>query len=87
MTLDHRRIETIVSEVLERLEAQRAGREAGARPGPASPLGVHPDLDAGVIPPGGNVECAEGHRPVDELYDGRRPMDGSDPEATRGQRS
>src|SRR5213593_4813934 len=48
MTLDHRRIETIVSEVLERLEAQRAGREAGARPGPASPLGVHPDLDSAI---------------------------------------
>jgi len=48
MTLDHRRIETIVSEVLERLEAQRAGGEAERRPGPASPLGVHPDLDSAI---------------------------------------
>jgi acyl-CoA reductase-like NAD-dependent aldehyde dehydrogenase len=44
MTVDHRRIESIVSEVLERLESRREGRpgEGGAA------LGVHPDLDAAV---------------------------------------
>ena len=41
-----------------------------------------PDLDAGVIPRGGHLECAEGHRRVHELYDGRRPVDGSDPRSS-----
>ncbi|HTK31425.1 MAG TPA: aldehyde dehydrogenase family protein [Candidatus Saccharimonadaceae bacterium] len=44
MTLDARRIESIVSEVLERLDS-------GAKPGPrdaTAPLGVHPDLDTAV---------------------------------------
>ena len=45
MTLEPGRVESIVSEVLERLaapEGARAGASAGA------PLGIHPDLDHGV---------------------------------------
>jgi len=42
MALDERRIASIVSEVLERLDSGRAG------PGSRAPLGVHPDLDAAV---------------------------------------
>ena len=34
----------------------------------------------------GHLECAEGHRRVDELYDRRRPVDGSGPHAARRQR-
>jgi acyl-CoA reductase-like NAD-dependent aldehyde dehydrogenase len=47
MTVDDRRIEAIVAEVLERLETGRApaGRRDGAAGGP---LGVHPDLDTAV---------------------------------------
>ncbi len=44
MAIDERRIESIVAEVLERLES---GQPA-ARRGAEGPLGVHPDLDAAV---------------------------------------
>src|SRR5580765_1118613 len=44
MAIDERRIESIVADVLERLER---GAPA-ARPGAESPLGVHPDLDTAV---------------------------------------
>ena len=43
MTLDPRRIESIVSEVLERLE-----REPGTSRSESRALGVHPDLDTAV---------------------------------------
>ena len=48
MTLDPGRIDSIVAEVLERLETP--GRDpAGGSPGaPSAPLGVHPDLDHAV---------------------------------------
>ena len=45
MALDERRIQSIVSEVLGRLEAERA--PDSGRPG-AEPLGVHADLDAAI---------------------------------------
>jgi len=44
MAIDERRIESIVADVLERMERDRPA----ARPGAASPLGVHPDLDTAV---------------------------------------
>ena len=44
MTLDARRIESIVSEVLERLDGGRAPSTGGS----AAPLGIHPDLDTAV---------------------------------------
>jgi len=44
MAIDEKRIETIVAEVLERLER---GRPA-TRPGSETALGIHPDLDAAV---------------------------------------
>ena len=44
MAIDERRIESIVADVLERLER---GRPAG-KPGSEAPLGVHPDLDTAV---------------------------------------
>ncbi len=44
MTIDARRIESVVSEVLARLDSERP---AGAAPGTA-PLGIHPDLDTAV---------------------------------------
>jgi len=43
MALDEQRIASIVAEVLERLDAGRAGRAGGS-----APLGVHPDLDRAV---------------------------------------
>jgi len=45
MTVDARRIESIVSEVLARLESDRPA--AAGAPGTV-PLGIHPDLDAAV---------------------------------------
>lgn len=45
MTIDARRIESIVADVLERLES---GAATPDRPGAARPLGIHPDLDAAV---------------------------------------
>src|SRR2546428_10723898 len=44
MAIDERRIESIVAEVLERLD----GGATPARAGGESPLGVHPDLDPAV---------------------------------------
>jgi acyl-CoA reductase-like NAD-dependent aldehyde dehydrogenase len=44
MEFDQKRIDSIVSEVLERLDAQRAS----GKPGGVNPLGVHADLDAAV---------------------------------------
>src|SRR5881409_3464189 len=46
MAIDERRIQSIVSEVLGRLESERP--VAAGRPGP-EPLGVHADLDAAVV--------------------------------------
>jgi aldehyde dehydrogenase len=57
MALDERRIASIVSEVLERLDSGRRGR--GAEPGRGAPLGVHPDLDRAV----------EGARAAFKAYD------------------
>ena len=48
MAVDARRIESIVAEVLERLEAPGGPPAAAARPGGDAPLGVHPDLDTAV---------------------------------------
>src|SRR6185503_15320097 len=45
MTIDARRIESIVADVLEKLDGGRAAKPA---PGSATPLGIHPDLDAAV---------------------------------------
>ena len=44
MAIDERRIESIVSDVLERLER---GASSG-KPGAEKPLGIHPDLDTAV---------------------------------------
>jgi aldehyde dehydrogenase len=44
MAIDERRIESIVSDVLERLER---GTPSG-KPGAQAPLGIHPDLDTAV---------------------------------------
>ena len=46
MTVDPRRIETIVAEVLERLEQRHSSSGPGVPS--ATPLGVHPDLDRAV---------------------------------------
>lgn len=43
MALDPKQVESIVAEVLERLETER-----GPRPGAAQPMGVHADLDTAV---------------------------------------
>ncbi len=53
MTLDARRIESIVADVLERLEGTSVprgapGADGGGARGPAAPLGIHPDLDTAV---------------------------------------
>jgi aldehyde dehydrogenase len=45
MTVDHRRIESIVAEVLERLDQKREG---APRAGAGAALGVHADLDTAV---------------------------------------
>src|SRR5437870_8554462 len=51
MTVDQRRIESIVAEVLERLQAGAAPAPTTPRPPAAAaalPLGIHPDLDSAV---------------------------------------
>jgi acyl-CoA reductase-like NAD-dependent aldehyde dehydrogenase len=56
MTIDGRRIEAIVSEVLERLETDRPTQ---GRPGALAPLGIHPDLDTAVAAARASFEAYE----------------------------
>jgi hypothetical protein len=58
MALDERRIQSIVSEVLGRLEAERA--PDSGRPG-AEPLGVHADLDAAIAAAFAGVQGVRRH--------------------------
>jgi aldehyde dehydrogenase len=65
VTLDPGRIESIVSEVLERLESPGGSAARSAAPGTAaSPLGVHADLDTAVKAARASFE-AFGQTPLD----------------------
>jgi acyl-CoA reductase-like NAD-dependent aldehyde dehydrogenase len=48
MTLDPGRIESIVADVLERLETPGRADARGSAAGATAPLGIHPDLDTAV---------------------------------------